>query len=445
VDTHFWAEHAWLPTGLARNVRIAVIDGRFAEVEVRTRRASGDVCLPGVVMPGFANGHSHVFHRALRGRSHTAPDPQAWSKRVYAAAELITPDSYLDLARAVYVEMLLAGYTAVGEFHYLHHGPDGRPYADPNAMSMALVKAAEEVGIRLTLIDVCYLWGGMTSSGHLPLDGLQERFSDGSVEAWFDRMRRIPQTDLLRRAAAIHSLAAITREQAGHVAALARELTLHEVPLHVNLSEKPADNLACQMYYGRTPTELFHDVGVLGPELVGVHAGNLSDHDIHLLAEARAQVVACPSTERETGHAVPPTRRLLDSGITVGIGSDHQVAIDPFLELRELEYTERRRSGERGRLSVTQLLDIGTRHGHQALGWYEGGAIVPGMLADLVAVDLASVRTVGSKAAEILYTATAADVLTVVVGGRVVVQNGEHVLGAVAPMLREAMQALRGQ
>ncbi|MFZ1285662.1 MAG: formimidoylglutamate deiminase [Candidatus Phosphoribacter sp.] len=437
--TSFWAEHVWLPTGLARGVRLVVADGRFLAVETKANRGPDDVRLRGVVFPGMVNAHSHVFQRALRGRTQSDGDNGvAWRAKVHDIAQRLNPDLYLALARATFAEMALAGFTTVGEFHYLHHGPGGSPYADPNAMSSALVKAASEVGIRLTLLDTLYLRGGLTSEGHLPLEGVQERFSDGSVDTWAERMSRVEQTELLRHGAAIHSIRAVPKEQAAYAAQVAGER-----PLHAYVSEHPAENLACEMFYGQSPTELFAEAGVLGPEFTAVHATALSESDLDLLADTECQVVACPTSERDMAGGVPHALRLLDAGLPVGIGSDHQAFIDPWLELRELEMHERSHSGERGRISTAELVKCGSLHGARSLGWYDTGAIAPGLLADFVTVDLESLRTAGSKAAEVLYTANAADVLTVVVGGRMIVEDGQHSFGPIAPLMSEALFMLR--
>ncbi|MBP9919458.1 MAG: formimidoylglutamate deiminase [Dermatophilaceae bacterium] len=437
----FWAELAWLPSGLARGgVRMTVSDGRFVTVETRTPAQPDDLKLCGVVMPGLANAHSHAFQRSLRGRTHSGiGHGHAWFARMYAAADRMDPDRYFTLARATFAEMAIAGYTLVGEFHYLHHGPGGRPYDDPNAMGAALIAAAAEAGIRLTLLDACYLAGGLTSNGHIDLNPVQRRFSDGSVDAWLERMTRIPQTELMRRGAAIHSIKTVPREAAAHMAQ-----AIGEQPLHVYVSEQHSENLACQMFYGMTPTELLADIGALGPEVTAVHAAHLSDNDIALLGDHESQVVVCPSSERDMGESLGRIRTMLDAGIPIGVGSDQQARIDPFSELRELELNERVTTGERGRLTAAELVACGTVNGYQSLGWYDGGVIAPGRLADFVVINSNTPRTVGAKAAELLYAATAADIDTVVVGGRVIVTGGQHHLGPVAPMLRSALLGLRG-
>lgn len=433
--TSYWADHAWLPSGLARGVRLGVGDGRFVSVEPRTQRRGEDVHLRGVVLPGLANVHSHVFQRALRGRTQIdADNALAWQARMLAVAERITPDLYLAFARASFAEMALAGYTVVGEFHYLHHGPGGARYEDPNAMGHALAQAAAEAGIRLTLIDTCYLSGGLTAEGHLPVAGVLERFSDGSVDAWADRMQRMTQSPMLRRGAAVHSVRRVPRDQIRQMGSI-----VGEQPLHVYVSERPAENLACQMYYGCTPTQLLAQAGVLGSETTAIHATHLSDDDLDLLAQTRTQAGLCPTSEADLADGMPNVRGLLDRGVAVSLGSDQHAVVDPFVEMREVEMHERLATGERGRVCTADLMQMATVNGYRSLGWYDGGQLAPGMLADFVVVDTDTVRTVGAKPAQIAYAATAADVVTVVVGGRVVVEDGVHVFGPVAPLLRESL------
>ncbi|MGV1008690.1 MAG: formimidoylglutamate deiminase [Dermatophilaceae bacterium] len=437
--TSFWAESAWLPSGPARSVRFEVEDGRFVSVEARAGRRGEDVRIRGTVLPGLANAHTHVFQRALRGRTHCdAEDVYAWRARMYEVAERLTPESYLALARATYAEMALAGYTVVGEFHYVHHAAGGVRYDDPNAMGAALIQAAAEVGIRLTLIDTAYLAGGLTAAGHVPVDGTQRRFSDDSADEWAERFSRLNQTEMLRIGAAIHSVRRVPKDAAREIVE-----TVGERPLHVYVSEQPSENLACQMHYGCSPTELLAQIGALGPEMTAIHATHLTDTDLDLLAEYEAQVVVCPTSEQDLGDGIAPARALVDRGISIGVGSDQNAVIDPFAEVREMEMHERLVSGERGRVPAGALVRAASLGGYQSLGWYDGGTIAPGMLADFVSVDLESVRTVGCKPSQVIYTAAAADVVTVVVGGRTVVEEGEHKFGPVAPLMREALSLVR--
>jgi formiminoglutamate deiminase len=437
--TAYWAEHAWLAGGLAADVRFDVVDGRFGPVQTRARAHEGDVRLAGVVLPGLADGHSHAFHRALRGRTHgDGGNFWTWRDQMYAVTRHLDPDTYLDLARAVYAEMALAGITAVGEFHYVHHAPGGARYDDPNAMGRALIEAAHDAGLRLTLLDTCYLAGGLSSDGHLPLDDVQVRFADADVDAWAARVAALGSDATTRIGAAVHSVRAVPRDQLGPMA----ELTRGRI-VHAHVSEQPAENLAAQMYYGATPTELLADAGLVDERFSAVHATHLSDHDIELLGHSGATACFCPTTERDLADGIGPARELVAAGASLSLGSDQNAVIDPFEEVRGLEMHERLVSNERGRFTPEELLEAASVSGYRSLGWADAGAIAEGQLADFVVVRMDTVRTAGSKAGQILYSATRADVDRVVVGGRTVVADGEHVLGDVAPLLVKALSAVR--
>jgi formiminoglutamate deiminase len=429
----WWAAHALLPGGLARDVLCTAADGRFTAVAPGT--AAGDARpLPGVVVPGFANGHSHAFHRALRGRTHDRGGTfWTWRERMYALARRLDPDSYLALARAAYAEMVLGGTTAVAEFHYLHHGPAGRRYADPNAMGHALRAAATDAGIRLTLLDTCYLTGGLGPDGHLPLDGVQHRFSDGDLDAWATRVGA--WGDGGGTGVAVHSVRAVPRAALAAVAAVAAGR-----PLHVHLSEQPAENAACLAHHGLTPTALLAAEGVLSPATTAVHATHLTDTDVAVLAGSGTGVCLCPTTERDLADGVGPARALRDAGVPLSVGSDSAAVTDLVEEARALEMHERLASGERGRFSPADLLAALTGHG--ALGNPDAGRLAAGAPADLVAIRTDTVRTAGCDPAQVLLAATAADVDTVVVAGHVVVEGGRHRLGDVGALLRDAIEPL---
>ena len=440
-STRRWhAAYALLPTGLAREVTFEVTDGRFTSVTPDTP-AGGAALLPGVVLPGLANAHSHAFHRALRGRTHAGGGTfWTWREAMYAVAAQLDPDSYLALARATYAEMALAGVTCVGEFHYLHHAPGGAPYADPNAMGEALRQAAAEAGIRLTLLDTCYLAGGLTAEGHLPLRAEQQRFGDGTVERWAARLSALAPSDEMRVGAALHSVRAVPREALAPVAEAARGLAPVAGPLHVHLSEQPAENEACQGFYGLTPTALLEAEGVLGPDTTAVHATHLTDGDIAALGRSRTTACFCPTTERDLADGIGPARALRDAGAPLSLGSDQHAVIDLLEEARALEMHERLDSLQRGRFRPEELLAAATAHG--SLGWEDAGRLEAGARADLVAVRLDSPRTAGSAPAQVLLAATAADVDTVLVDGRVVVEAGLHRLGDVGALLRAAIEPL---
>jgi formiminoglutamate deiminase len=431
----WWCESAWLPGGPADDVRVTVADGVITTVESRQPPRPGDHRLTGLVLPGLADAHSHAFHRALRGRtSGRGGTFWTWRRAMYAVAARLEPDTYLALARAAYAELALAGVTCVGEFSYLHHPPGGGRYADPNAMSEALVQAAAEAGVRLTLLDTCYLSGGPDGA---PLDDVQLRFSDGDADAWAGRVAALPERDSLRIGAAVHSVRAVPADQLATVADAARR---H--PLHVHLSEQPAENDATLAATGRTPTALLAEHGVLGPDTTAVHAVHLADDDVATLAGSGTGVCACPSTEADLADGVGPFRRLADAGVPLCLGSDQHVRGDLLAEAQALEAHERLVSGERGRFSPTALVQAVTAAGHRALGWPDAGQLAVGRRADLVALRRDTVRTAGAAPGELPLVATATDVTTVVVDGRVVVEHGRHVLGDVGALLAAAIEPL---
>lgn len=436
--TTYWCEHAQLPDKVHRGVRLTVADGRISEIAVDTKPLDADVRLHGVVLPGFANAHSHAFHRMLRGRTHAdGGNFWTWREQMYAVTARLDPDTYFALARAVFTEMVASGYTVVGEFHYLHHGPGGKPYDDPNAMGSALIAAAEEAGIRLTLLDTCYLSGGLDSSGHLPLDEVQTRFSDGSVQAWAERVEALQDNAVVRIGAAAHSVRALTGEQLAEFATV-----VGDRPVHAHVSEQMAENLTTQLVYDASPVEHLTDAGLLGERFTAVHATHLSEVDIDLMGQSGAGACFCPTTERDLADGIGPARELADQGVPLSLGSDQHAVIDPFEEVRGIEMHERLKSNERGRFGIGELLEMGTFAGYRSLGW-DGGRIAVGSLADVVAVRTDSRRTGGVAPAQIIFGATGADVTDVVVGGRRVVSGGVHPLGPIDDIVTEAIAAVR--
>jgi formiminoglutamate deiminase len=436
--TTYWCEYAELGAGRPQpGVRVTVDAGRIAAVQVADA-APGDERLAGLVFPGFANAHSHAFHRALRGRTHDGSGTfWTWRERMYAVAARLDPDTYLALARATYAEMALAGVTCVGEFHYLHHPAGGGRYDDPNAMSEALVQAAADAGVRLTLLDACYLAGGLESGGHLPLDDVQVRFSDGDADAWAARTALLRERPGLRVGAAVHSVRAVPADQLPTVVQAATDR-----PLHVHVSEQPAENEACQACYGSTPTRVLEKAGALGPSTTAVHATHLTQDDFEALGRSGTTVCACPSTEADLADGVGPFRRLRDAGSPLCLGSDQHAIIDLIGEARLLETNQRLVTGGRGSFHRATLVDALTADGHRALGWPDAGHIAPGQRADLVAVRLDSPRTAGCAPGQVVMAASAADVHTVITDGRVVVADGQHVLGDVGRLLSAAVEPL---
>jgi formiminoglutamate deiminase len=427
TDTH-WLERAWLgPGGVDTGVLVTVDGGRFSSVRTGVADPPQDANrLAGLTIPGLANCHSHAFHRALRGRTQRARGTfWTWREQMYDLAERLTPEFYYALAHATYREMALSGITCVGEFHYLHHGTDGTPYDDPNAMGLALVEAARDAGIRITMLDTCYLTAGIGR----PPEGVQVRYSDGDAQSWQERVEALAagaaeDPDVVV-GAAIHSVRAVPRDQMGDVVGWA---TGREAPLHVHLSEQVAENTACVEAYGRTPTGVLADAGALGPRTSVVHATHLSDSDVAVLGNARTNACFCPTTERDLGDGVGPSQSLRRAGSRLTLGSDSHAVIDPFEEMRAVEMDERLASQERGHWSADELLVAATYDGHRSLGFDDAGVIAVGARADLVTLDTSTPRTAGTGAAAetLVFAATASDVVQVIAGGVVVATGGDR-------------------
>ncbi len=348
----YWCELAWLGGERAEaGVVVEVEDGRITAVRAGAPAPpAGSTRLDGLTIPGLANAHSHAFQRALRGRTHGGSGSfWTWREQMYSLADRLGPGSYRTLARATFAEMALAGVTSVGEFHYVHHGPGGARYEDPNEMGRAVIDAASDAGIRMTLLDACYLHGGIGE----PPSPSQMRFSDGDADAWAERVDALEESERVRVGAAIHSVRAVDPGSAAIVAAWARE---RGRPLHAHVSEQPAENDACLDAYGRTPTGVLHDAGALDAEFTAVHVTHPHDDDLSLLAGS--SVCACPTTERDLADGIGPMRRM---SARLVLGTDSHAMIDLFEEARAVELDERLATGERGLHSASALLRCGHR------------------------------------------------------------------------------------
>ncbi|MDQ4007910.1 MAG: formimidoylglutamate deiminase [Actinomycetota bacterium] len=420
--TAYWLQRAWLGPGrLADKVLLTVDGGHIATLDIDVAAPPATARrLPGLTLPGMANCHSHAFHRALRGRTQTERGTfWTWRERMYAVADRLDPDTYFALAAATYAEMVAAGFTSVGEFHYLHHDPEGQRYAEPNVMGEALIAAAREAGIRIALLDTCYVSSGF---GAEP-EGVQRRFSDGDADRWAERVtaladKHADELDVVV-GAAVHSVRAVPRAQ---IATVAEWAASRGAPLHAHLSEQIAENDACMTAYGETPAAVLFEAGALGERTTAVHATHLTDADIALLGSQGTDACFCPTTERDLADGVGPSRRLLEAGCPLTLGSDSHSVIDPFEEMRAVELDERLVSRRRGHWSADELLVAATSAGHASLGFSGAGRIAVGAPADLVTLDLESVRTAGAGdgAEAAVFAASAADVTHVLSAGSLV-------------------------
>jgi formiminoglutamate deiminase len=423
--TTYWCERAWLGDGrLEDRVAVEVHGSRIASVITQVDAPpAGAFRLAGLTIPGFANCHSHAFHRALRGRTQRERGTfWTWRDTMYDVAARLDPDSYYDLAHAVYREMLLTGITAVGEFHYLHHDRDGRQYADANAMGAAVIQAARDAGIRITLLDACYLSSGFGA----PVQGVQGRFSDGTADDWAVRVEALAkeEADDVVVGSAIHSVRAVPRDDLSTVAG-----ALPDAPLHLHLSEQQAENDGCLALYGVTPTGLLADAGALSDRLSAVHATHLTDGDIDRLGRANASACFCPTTERDLADGVGPAHQLVESGCSLTLGSDSHAVVDLFEEMRAIELDERLVSQRRGTWRADDLLRAASVAGHQSLGYGDAGRIAVGYRADLVTLDVRTPRTAGTGAGAetAVFAAGPGDITHLVADGRRVVLDPEGV------------------
>ena len=330
----YLAEYAWLGEGPRRDVRIDVADGRVTAVAAESEARAGARWLPGLTVAGFANTHSHAFHRALRGRTHQAGSFWTWREQMYRIAGALDPDSYLALARATFAEMALAGVASVGEFHYLHHRPGGTRYGEKNAMGEALIQAAADAGVRITLLDTCYLAGGLRGGELLPLAPEQQAFGDGDVDGWIDRVASLTDRPHARIGVAAHSVRAVPRAALPVLAEFARGR-----PLHVHVSEQRAENEQCVAAYGS-------DSGGAAcrarrarlADTTAVHATAPDRDDIAMLGR-RGGVCVCPTTERDLADGIGRARPASDAGSAISLGRDQHAVIDLFEEARASRWT----------------------------------------------------------------------------------------------------------
>jgi formimidoylglutamate deiminase len=348
-----------------------------------------------LLLPGFVNAHSHAFQRAIRGATQrrAATDPSSfwsWRTAMYAVANTLEPADVYTQTRACFAEMLARGITCVGEFHYLHHQADGRPYAEPNLLSHQVIRAAADVGLRLCLLEVYYARAGVGHAGPLPE---QRRFCDSSTDAYLERLDALQtlRSPWLSLGVAPHSVRAVRADELERLAAYANE---HALPIHAHVSEQLLENQQCESEYGRSPLQVFADAGCLARahSFTAVHAIHVGAHELELLRGQ--QVCACPTTEADLGDGVVPAADWLAHDATLALGSDSNAMIDLVVEGRLLEMHERlyRRArlclrDEHGQVAPV-LFAAATTGGARALGRPELGRLAVGSPFDAVTVDL---------------------------------------------------------
>lgn len=411
-------DYVYTSAGLQRDMIVAIADdGTIADLVSRGTDVPVSEYLPGVaLLPGFVNTHSHVFQRALRGHTHRPLSRQdtfwTWRRAMYAEAARLDPDLLYASALRTYREMLAAGYTTVGEFHYVHHRPGGAPYAHPNAMSEAILQAGREAGIRVVLLMTAYAQSGFDR----PPEEEQRRFCDASVEAYLERVEALRVAGV-PVGVAPHSVRAVPENWFRAIAQYSRA---HSLPLHVHADEQVAEIEQTRTARGCTPIELLDRFEALHEHTTIVHATHADAREIELLAKRGSAVCVCPTTEGDLGDGIAPYAELLAAGIPLAIGADSNTRLDPLEELRWAEYSARMRYQRRRVLVAHELaspgsllLAMGTTVGARVLG-LSTGEIAPGRPADLVAVNLQHPTLAGwtgEDLLDVLFFGTSAEVI----------------------------------
>lgn len=415
-------------------------DGRVLGIVQASDAAPAQVVdLPGkALLPGFVNVHSHSFQRLIRGKSESrvtsGSDFWSWRGTMYHAASRLDPQDVYDAARMAFLEMVLAGTTTVGEFHYLHNAPDGRPYDDPNLLAKRVIAAAQSVGLRIVLLRTAYLRSGF----EVPRASGQIRFFENTgafLQNTEALLREYSASQQVSVGIAPHSIRAVPIADLRQIVEWNR---LANLPMHMHVSEQAAENEACLREYGLTPIELLHREHILSPGFTAVHAIHITPAEVARLAEANATICACPTTERNLGDGVVPADAAMAAGIRIALGSDSQAQIDPLEDARELDYHLRLKQQKRAILDGVQstplaesLFDCATIHGAQALN-VAAGDLKPGRAADFFTVDLRDLSIAGHSASDLLpilvFSLNRSAIRDVVVNGKMILRDQQHPL-----------------
>jgi formimidoylglutamate deiminase len=429
----------WIVTseGVLEGATVEVQDGKIvgfgageADLDV------GNVAL----MPGLVNTHSHAFQRAIRGRTERRnpkrkwDDFWTWREQMYTAALSFSRDDIYAVSRAAFLEMALSGITTVGEFHYVHHRPDGVAYDDPNELANTVIAAARSVGLRIALLRVAYAQGGPGKASSLE----QRRFVESTPSEYLARLddlaKKWEANDFVSVGTAPHSVRAVRPEWLSACADWAEN---RDAVLHIHACEQRAEVEECREAYGVTPVELLRGAGVLSERATVVHATHLSEHDLEILEEYKPTVCACPTTERNLGDGFLPARQLVSRGVPIAVGSDSQSVIDLWEEVRCVEYHARLQAESRNVLAAAAdveetskvLWPMGFANGGRALG-LPVGSLAPGMSADFITVDLRHPSLWGTSRATVatdaLLSMSPDAVRDVWVGGERIIENREH-------------------
>lgn len=394
------------------------------------------------LLPGLINAHSHAFQRLIRGRTerrseHTNDSFWTWREQMYRTANRLSPEDIYAASRMAFLEMALSGITAVGEFHYIHHAPDGSRYSDPNLLEREVIRAARDVGIRIALLRVAYARAGFQKEQNPQ----QVRFIEDSSDSYLKSLEQLLAAPELKIGdvwvgVAPHSVRAVPLDYLKTIVAYANERGL---VVHMHVAEQTAEVEACIAEYGRSPVALLDTEGLLSARFTAVHAIHVTPKAINAFARAKANVCACPATERNLGDGVVPVDAYFNAGVPVSLGTDSQIQIDLLEDARELEYHLRLQRTARNILAPSDETDesalarslfaCATTSGATSIG-FGGGTLKPGAPADFFTVDLDDASIAGSSPenllANIVFSLSRTAIKDVVVGGTQIVRDGRH-------------------
>ena len=440
------AQQSWLPELLYADGKFQ--SGRAITCDNRGQIAatSSDASQPSqlknrAVFPGLVNSHSHAFQRVIRGRteyrtSESRDSFWTWREMMYSAAQRLTPEDIYDASRMAFLEMALSGITSVGEFHYLHHAANGQPYEDPNLLAKEVVRAAQDVGLRIALLRVAYARSGFETDPNPQ----QQRFIEVEPEVYLKNLDRLI-ADLGSSATtwagmAPHSVRAVPLNYLRTIITFGNSRNL---PIHMHVAEQPAEISACIAEYGRSPVALLATEGLLNEHFTAVHAIHVTPKAVAMMAQARALVCACPTTERNLGDGVVPVDLYFQNDVRVALGTDSHAQIDLLEDARELEYNLRLQKMERAVLSpetnqtrsglAARLFECATLRGAESIG-SPGGELRDGRAADFFTVDLDDPSIAGAAEddllASVVFSLSRTAVMDVYVGGQRIVEDGKH-------------------
>src|ERR1700754_53232 len=438
---------AWLPDLIYADGRFQsgvalVCDQKVLGLEPHDKVSNAIRLKNRALLPGLINAHSHAFQRVIRGRTerrsqHTNDSFWTWREQMYAAANRLSPEDIYAASRMAFLEMALSGITAVGEFHYIHHGSDGSRYSDPNLLEREVIRAARDVGIRIALLRVAYARAGFQKEPNPQ----QVRFIEDSPESYLKSLEELLAAPELKTGeawvgVAPHSVRAVPLDYLQTVVAYANE---HGLVVHMHVAEQTAEVEACIAEYGRSPVALLDTEGLLSARFTAVHAIHVTPKAISAFARTQANVCACPTTERNLGDGVVPVDAYFNAGVPVSLGTDSQIQIDLLEDARELEYQSRLQRTARDILApgdetdesalARKLFACATTSDATSIG-FDGGSLEPGAPADFFTVDLDDPSIAGSSPenllANIVFSLSRTAIKDVVVGGKRIVVDGRH-------------------